>query len=155
MRNKELFSIRSVPVEDVLPLRQALLLDGDPGASRFRGDNDDSTLHLAVYRSEQIVAVASVCREARPGDTDTASWRIRGVAVEPELQRFGFGRLLIKLCVEHAQRQNGRLAWCTARESARAFYETLGFISPIPPFTLPAKGNMLFYQMQYRLPDAS
>lgn len=62
------------------------------------------------------------------------------------------GRTLIKPCFEHARRHGGRLAWCTARESARGFYEALGFTSSPLPFTLPARGDLLFYEMHYVLP---
>lgn len=101
-----------------------------------------------------MVAVATVCREALPGAPSDTAWRLRGVAVEAHVRGFGFGRTLMKLCFEHAQRHGGRLAWCTARETARGFYEALGFASSSPPFKLPSRGDLLFYEMHYILPGA-
>ncbi|MGH8778844.1 GNAT family N-acetyltransferase [Paraburkholderia sp.] len=147
-----LLAVRSVPSEQVIPLRSAVLLDGHTEGSRFRGDDDPSTLHLAIYRSERIVAVATICNEAMPRSHSDTEWRLRGVAVDTAQQRYGLGRLLIKQCLQHAFEHGGRLAWCTARESARGFYEALGFASSTPAFKLPSKGDMLFYEMHYVLP---
>ncbi|TKC88647.1 GNAT family N-acetyltransferase [Trinickia terrae] len=146
-----LYSICSVPAERVLSLRSEVLLDGNAESSRFVHDDEVSTLHLAVCEHEEIVAVATVCREALPGSTSAKEWRLRGVAVEPRLRGYGFGRLLIKLCLDHVQKEGGRTAWCTARESARGFYEALGFASSAPPFQLPSRGDVLFHEMQYVL----
>ncbi len=147
-----LFSICSVSAADVAPLRGRILLAGELDSARFRGDDDVSTLHLAVVCADVIVAVATICREPLPGSNDSAAWRLRGVAVEPAVQRHGFGKVLMKLCLDHAERQSGRLVWCTARESARGFYESLGFASARAPFTLPSRGDALFYEMHYVLP---
>ena len=130
-QHRTLFSVCSVPVEWVYPLRTAVLLEGRPDSCRFRGDDDASTLHLAVYQNERIVAVASVCREALSGSVSDAEWRLRGIAVEEGLRGYGLGRLLVKLCLDHVQKEGGRLAWCTARESARKFYELLDFVDDV------------------------
>ena len=147
-----LFSVCSVSAEQVFPLRSEVLLDGDAESSRFRHDENDSTLHLAVYRGDRIVAVATICQESLPGSERLDEWRLRGVAVEARLRGYGLGRLLIKLCLDHVQTKGGRLAWCTARESARGFYETLGFACSAPPFQLPSRGDALFHEMHYILP---
>jgi GNAT superfamily N-acetyltransferase len=154
-----LFSVRSVPAERVHPLRSVVLLDGHSESSRFHGDDEASTLHLAVYLNERIVAVSTICREAlRGANSDTTSdttsdtqWRLRGVAVESELRGQGLGRLLVKMCIDHAQKQGGQLVWCMARESARAFYESLEFTSTTPPFTLASHGDIRFYEMHHAL----
>lgn len=147
-----LFSIRAVSVEHVIPVRRSILLNDPSNPCRFRGDEEPTTLHVAVYDQERIIAIATTCAEPLPGSLSDSTWRLRAVAVEPNARRFGFGRILIKLCLDHAHRHGGRLAWCTARESARGFYEALGFTSSSPPFTLPSRGDLLFYEMHYVLP---
>jgi GNAT superfamily N-acetyltransferase len=146
------FFIRSVGVEQVLALRRAVLLNGDANASHFRGDDRESTLHLAVYEGNEIVAVSTICEESAPDSGGDAAWRLRGVAVEPRLQGYGFGRVLVKLCIEHARRHRAERVWCTARESAKRFYDALGFVSSRPPFTLPVRIDIQFYEMHYLLP---
>lgn len=147
-----LFSIHAVPADHVLPLRRTILLDDQTGSCRLRGDDEPTTLHLAVYQGTRIIAVATVCQEALPGQLNDTAWRLRGVAVEQRARGYGFGRTLMKLCFDHARRHGGRLAWCTARETARGFYEALGFASSSPPFKLPSRGDLLFYEMRYVLP---
>jgi ribosomal protein S18 acetylase RimI-like enzyme len=146
------FSIRSVGVEQVLALRGAVLLNGDSNSSRFTGDDRESTLHLAVYEGNEIVAVSTICEESAPDSGGDSAWRLRGVAVEPRLQGYGFGRVLVKLCIEHARRHRAERVWCTARESAKRFYDALGFVSSRPSFTLPARLDLQFYEMHYLLP---
>lgn len=147
-----LFSIHAVSVEHVIPLRRAILLDNPADRCHFRGDDEPTTLHIAVYDPERVIGVATVCAEASPGSQSDSAWRLRGMAIEPKTRGFGFGRTLIKLCFDHARRHGGRLVWCTARESARGFYEALGFTASSPPFTLPSRGDLLFYEMHYALP---
>lgn len=150
-----LFSVHAVSAEQVLPLRRSVLVDNDADSCRFPGDDEPTTLHLAVYQGDRIVAVATICREPLPGrQNDTTAWRLRGVAVEEHVRGFGFGRTLTKLCSEHACRHGGGLVWCTARETARGFYEGLGFALASPPFKLPSRGDLLFYEMHYVLPGA-
>ncbi len=151
-QHRTLFSVCSVQAESVYPLRTAVLLEGRSDTCRFRGDDDASTLHVAVYQDERIVAVATVCRESLSGSVSDAEWRLRGIAVEEGLRGYGLGRLMVKLCLDHVEKEGGRLAWCTARESALKFYELLGFVSFTPPFTLPSRGDVRFYEMHYVLP---
>ena len=155
LQDRMLFSVCSVPAERVFSMRSEVLLDGDTESSRFRHDDEPSTLHLAVYGGNRIVAVATVCREAPPGSGSGAEWRLRGVAVEPAMRGYGLGRLLIKLCLDHAQIEGGRLVRCTARQTALGFYETLGFAASAPPFRLPSRGSVLFHPMYRVLPGAS
>jgi GNAT superfamily N-acetyltransferase len=150
--NHLLFSIHSIRAEQTLQLRCAILANGHADSCRFRGDDDKSTLHLGLYEHEEIVAVASICQEALQGSNDDTAWRLRGIAVEPRLQGYGFGGVLVRLCVEHARSLGARMVWCTARESAKRFYEALGFTSSWPPFTLPTRGDIRFYEMHYVLP---
>ncbi|SDG66997.1 GNAT family N-acetyltransferase [Paraburkholderia phenazinium] len=147
-----LFSVRSVAAERVYPLRSAVLLDGHSESCRFHGDDEASTLHLAVYQNERIVAVSTICREALRGATSDTQWRLRGVAVESEWRGHGLGRLLVNMCLDHVQKEGGQLAWCTARESARTFYESLEFVASAPPFTLPSRGDARFYEMHHVMP---
>ncbi|WP_409937519.1 GNAT family N-acetyltransferase, partial [Paraburkholderia sp. BCC1885] len=73
-------------------------------------------LRLARIRcircGEQLVGVASVCREDCP-DLPRDGWRLRGMAIDEALRGFGFGRVLVRLCAEHARGRGGRTLWCT------------------------------------------
>lgn len=158
--NPMLFSVCAVPAESVYPLRSAILLGGQTEHCQFSGDDCPSTLHLAAYKNERLVAVSTVCREALSGSVSgsmsgsmsNAEWRLRGVAVVADLRGYGLGRLLVKLCLDHVRANDGRLAWCTARETAKQFYESLQFAAVAAPFTLPSRGDVRFYEMHHVLP---
>ncbi|AGK51061.1 MULTISPECIES: GNAT family N-acetyltransferase [Burkholderia] len=151
--DQQSYSIVTVPVASVLPLRARILLDGDENASRFPCDDHDATLHLAARTSDGIVAVATICRQPFRDFPADGAWRLRGVAVEPFMQGQGVGTRLMHACIEHAQRQNGKVVWCTARDSARGFYESLGFATFGVPLTIAARADMVFHEMHRLLPD--
>ncbi|MEK6424411.1 MAG: GNAT family N-acetyltransferase [Burkholderia gladioli] len=146
MNQASLFEILGVSADEVVPLRARLLLDGDEIASRLAGDLDADTLHLGVQRAGQIVGVASVCREDS-GAQAPNGWRLRGMAIDESLRGLGFGRLLVNLGARHARERGGRLLWCTARDSAKGFYERLGFACDSEPLRLAAKPDLLFHRM--------
>ncbi len=141
------FEILAVTADDVYPLRARLLLDGDENASRLTGDLGQDTLHMAVRREGRIVGVASVCREDHAELAPEAGWRLRGMAIDDSLRGLGFGRLLVRLCAEHARGHGGKTMWCTARDSAKGFYEGLGFSREARAIWLPAKPGVPFYRM--------
>lgn len=149
--HQQSYSIVTVPVASVLPLRARILLDGDENASRFPCDDHNATLHLAARTSDGIVAVATICRQPFREFPPDGAWRLRGVAVEPLMQGHGVGTRLMHACIEHAQRQDARVVWCTARDSARGFYAALGFTTSGMPLAIAARPDMVFHEMHLLL----
>lgn len=153
--DQQSYSIVTVPVASVLPLRARILLDGDENASRFPRDDHEATLHLAARTPDGIVAVATICRQAFRDFPPDSAWRLRGVAVEPFMQGHGVGTRLMRACIEYAQRRDGKVVWCTARDSARGFYESLGFVASGVPLKIAARPDMVFHEMHRLLPDGA
>lgn len=116
---------RAVEPAQVLALRHSVLRPGRPlEAAIF--DGEDSALHLAAFSGEHIVGVASLFERAfafEPG----ASWQLRGMAVAPEHQAQGIGRVLIEACVQRMAQSGGGWLWCNARVVALGFYRAMGF----------------------------
>lgn len=92
---------------------------------------------FAVHRDDVVVATAGVVREdaptaprltspAGPAGAPGASWRIRGMAVHPDLRGAGLGSLLLAAVIDHATRAGGRLMWCNARTGAVTLYQRSG-----------------------------
>lgn len=147
INHASLFEIVMVGADDVYPLRARLLLDGDEIASRLSGDLEADTLHLGIRRDGRLVGVASVCREDHPAFAPTGGWRLRGMAIDEPLRGLGFGRVLVRLCANHAREHGGKTLWCTGRETAAGFYEGLGFARDPEALTLASKPGVLFYRM--------
>lgn len=120
--------IRPVAVEEVRPLRQAILRPHlPPEYSVYAGDEAAEALHLGAFVDGRLVGVASALHEARPGEADAGAWRLRGVAVLEPFRGHGVGRRLVEACVAHARAQGGTRLWFNAAARARVFYERMGF----------------------------
>lgn len=102
-------------------LRERVLRPGrPPEAVRYQGDEAPTTLHLGAFTPDsRLAGIASLFAT---GD----SLQLRGMAVEPNVQRRGVGALLVRKAQQHAFEANKDL-WCNARASACGFYEKLGW----------------------------
>lgn len=137
---------RRVAVEAILPLRHRILRAGLPSeAAHFDGDADASTRHYAACRNGQPVSCLSLVAcdwDGRP------AWQLRGMATDEAVQRRGLGRMLLRLAVTEARRDEpDRIFWCNARTSAVGFYERHGWRVVSEVFDIPTAGphvKMLF-----------
>ncbi len=135
------FEIRPVPVAEVRPIRQAVLRPGQPPASTvYPNDDSPETWHAGAFAGIRLVGIASVYREAAPGAPDVRAYRLRGMAVLPDCQGQGCGRLLVEACVRYVAAQAAALLWCNGRVSALGFYTALGFQPVGDVFDLPFSG---------------
>ncbi|WP_423381562.1 GNAT family N-acetyltransferase [Burkholderia sp. LMG 32019] len=144
-----LFTIASIDAAQTHPLRAAILLNGDLNACELAGDRAPTTLHVGVRDDRSnIVAIASLCEEPRDDDSARPAWRLRGMAVHPAVRGMGFGRVLVQVCVRHAETHGAAFVWCTAREAAYRFYEKLGFAADGAMVTMPGRTDTAFYVMR-------
>lgn len=112
--------IRVASVDEVLPLRAAVLRDGGSiDSARF--DEDPIGLHVAVL-DPQLLA----CATGFPAPHERAenAWRIRGVAVDPARRGQGLGAAVVRALMAEA---GVEAYWCSARLSAVGFWERMGF----------------------------
>jgi len=132
--------VREVAGWQVLALRQAVLRPGRAlEEAMFDGDDNPNTLHLAAFKGERIVGVASLFRCVFPFER-ALSWQLRGMAVAPEHQHQGIGCALLEACVQQVAQGGGGLLWCNARTSAAGFYGANGFAIRDEEFEIPDVG---------------
>lgn len=121
--------VEAAPAEATYPLRQAVLRPHQRlDEVRLPGDERPDAVHL-VARSGggEVVGVASVWKEAPPWDRGrTDAWRLRGMAVAPELRRGGLGSSLLGEILAHVASHGGGLLWCRARVPAVNLYLRAG-----------------------------
>jgi predicted GNAT family N-acyltransferase len=119
--------VEQVPAFLVLPLRQRVLRPHQSVADvGFEGD--ETGTHFAAFdTSSAIVGVVSLIGEP-PDASGTPSWRLRGMATEPALQRQGVGRALMSGLLDFVARSGGGSLWCNARMRAVGFYQLFGFV---------------------------
>jgi predicted GNAT family N-acyltransferase len=119
--------VEQVPAFLVLPLRQRVLRPHQ-SVSDVGFEGDATGTHFAAFdASSAIVGVVSLIGEP-PDERGTPSWRLRGMATEPALQRQGVGRALMGGLLDFVARSGGGALWCNARLHAVGFYELFGFV---------------------------
>jgi GNAT superfamily N-acetyltransferase len=137
----EAVTIRSIPVEATRPIRQQVLRPGQPvDTTRYPSDQLPDAWHAGAFLGEELIGIASIYREPPPGSREPGAWRLRGMAVLPEQQGKGYGKALVRACLEHLRGQGGTSLWCNGRVSAQRFYEGLGFVPQGDSFDLPFSG---------------
>lgn len=118
-------TIRRVPVEQVRPLRHAVLRAGRPYADS-EYPQDATAVHVAaVDGSGAVVGCATVFPE--PYGDDPGAWRLRGMAVADGLRGTGVGTLVLAEAEAAARSAGARLMWCNARMTAVPFYAGRGW----------------------------
>ncbi|MGQ0553242.1 MAG: GNAT family N-acetyltransferase [Planctomycetota bacterium] len=152
-----------VKAAECLPLREAILRPGQPpSAFTYAQDNDPRAMHFAVKQGKKVLGVASLLPETRaeaaiagapappeavevmtPADRRAdPPFRLRGMAVLPDRQKQGLGRMLLLAVQAIAQARGGGI-WCTARTHVEPFYAAHGFRREGGVFDLPGGGPHL------------
>ena len=145
--------IRRIAAHDTHTLRDAILRPGlPPGGGIYPGDDSPDTLHLGAFIRDMLVAVATLCREPPPEDTNATAWRLRGMATLPEFRGRGIGNALAQHCIAYAKEHRGTLVWCTSRVATAGFYRKLGFVESGDTFSLPPYSDALYIRMRRVLP---
>lgn len=120
--------VRPISASETRTIRHRVLRPGQPfGQTAYPRDEHPETLHLGAFDGDRLVGVASIYREARADRPDRSSWRMRGLATEPDMRGRGFGTALIEASVAHVASGGGGELWCNARMVAVPFYEAAGF----------------------------
>ena len=123
-------SIRRVAVEEIFPLRHAVLRPGRP-VSYSVYSQDEGAIHVGAFDDGMLVGCATVFPDPWPGSAgepaSPKAWRLRGMAVDPSQQGSGVGRLVLDEAVAAAREGGAPLLWANARTAALGFYERMGW----------------------------
>ena len=123
------FQIRRIDAADTRPLRYAILRPNQPfEATVYPLDEEPVTGHFGAFLGDRLVGIASVFREARPGQADPRAWRLRGMATREEERSQGIGGALLHACLDHLRAHGGTTLWFNARTTAAGFYSRFGFV---------------------------
>ena len=122
------YTVRTIPVDDLVPLRVALVHRHEHDASAsYPSDDHPGTLHLGGYLDDALVGIATTHPEAMPGGRRIGSWRVRDLAVDHGHRGRGLGGLLLDRSLEHVAASDGRVVWCRAPAGTFAFFKRRGF----------------------------
>lgn len=139
---ESVITVRPIEIRAARQLRHQLLRPHQEAWEIvFDSDGDPDTAHFGAFEDETLVGIASVMRERPPwAQEDERTWRLRGMATEPEVRGRGYGGALLQRCLTHALDHGADLAWCTARVPAVGFYRRFGFETVGDVFDIPPVG---------------
>jgi predicted GNAT family N-acyltransferase len=141
MNPNDPIQVRPATADEVIELRQAVLRPGLPReASVYDVDALPTTRHLvAIDGDARVVGCATIFPEPFDGRAD--AWRLRGMAIEPELRGAGVGRKILAALDEMMRaRTPVPLLWCNARVTAIGFYQRCGWTIVSEEFDVPGIG---------------
>jgi GNAT superfamily N-acetyltransferase len=120
-----------IDAADSRALRRRVLRPDFGPDDALPGDDLEVTVHIgAVDEHGTVVGTCFLMPEACPWRPDAVgAWRLRSMAVAPELQRGGVGGLVLAAAVDHLAGRDVPLLWCAARQSAAGFYARHDFVS--------------------------
>src|SRR5262249_28080160 len=137
--------IRPIAAAETRPLRRSVLRPPQTEAELvYPGDDAPATLHLGAFLGASLVGVASLYREPPPGESGAGDWRLRGMAVAPELRGTGAGARLLERCLDHARAAGGTRLWCNARTPAPGVYRRHRLVTRGDEFDIPGIGPHFF-----------
>ncbi|WP_019616366.1 GNAT family N-acetyltransferase [Psychromonas ossibalaenae] len=135
-------TMKVIPVSSVQTLavrHQVLWPDKSPEFCKVA--DDDSALHFAVVKNEQIICVASLFPDGKTA-------RLRKFATLAQFQGQGAGRMMLAYILDLLIKKGFLLFWCDARQSACAFYQRFGLTVEGTRFY---KSGVPYYKMAKRL----
>ena len=141
-------TLRIATLDEILPLRHAVLRPGRPlAAARFDGDHQPTTHHFGAF-VDGLVGCASFMLEPWEG---APAYQLRGMATRPDLAGRGIGTRLLGHALGVLGREPGpRLVWCNARLAAVGFYRRTGWTIASAAFDIADVGP--HHVMTCRLP---
>ncbi|HWL42890.1 MAG TPA: GNAT family N-acetyltransferase [Ilumatobacter sp.] len=125
----ETFAVEVLPVDEVRPLRLAVLRHDTPTKNVvLPGDDHPDTRHLAIRTADgRVVATSSWSEQESPDRPGARALQLRGMAVAHSHHRLGLGSQLIDAGRALAAERGIGLLWANARDSALDFYVAEGF----------------------------
>jgi GNAT superfamily N-acetyltransferase len=114
--------LRRACAEETALLRQTVLRPGRPPSTSGYAF-DAGALNFGAWEDGVNIGCATVFPEAWPGPPPVVqAWRLRGMAVAPDRQGRGIGRLVLAAAVGAARAAGAPMVWANARTAAMEFY---------------------------------
>jgi GNAT superfamily N-acetyltransferase len=133
--------VEAVPVAATYGLRRKVLRDGRADADvAFPEDDRPGAFHLGAFSDGRLVAVGSFSPEPTPLRPGRRAVRLRAMAVDPDHQGRGVGRILLEDGVARLRAEGAEVLWAHARDTALTFYRRFGMEVVGDGFVIPELG---------------
>lgn len=140
-------------MDEIIALRKKVLHPHGPVERViYKSDALQGSAHFVLFHDGKIIGTGTVQPEDESEKVSTSSWRIRGMAVDPEYQGQGLGQKIVAAIIQYVtayvtddnaasdDHPPARLIWCNARVSALNLYQRFGFIAEPGEFIIPNSG---------------
>jgi predicted GNAT family N-acyltransferase len=145
-----MFEIRKITASETYPLRNKILRQNEPiEKCIYPNDIKDSTVHFGLFENEVLLGIISVFETKKEAFTDHKQFQIRGMAIESNQQKKGYGAALVNQAISYLQKEKEFLIWFNARIIATGFYEKLGFEKTGTAFEIPPIGMHFIMYKRY------
>lgn len=126
------FIISEITAQQTYPLRMAVLRPGSPlEKCTYPEDFLISSFHLGIkdLTTDQIVSNGTfMINKTSFFPNEDKSYRLRGMATDPQFQGKNLGSFLLKTAEIKIQSMEYKLLWFNARESAFSFYKKNNYL---------------------------
>lgn len=139
--NQNLTHLKPINYQETYLIRQKVLRPNRPlETCYFLGDELNSTYHLGAFYQEKLVGIVSLFKNNHLFFKQENQYQIRGMALLPDYQKYGFGKKLIEYAETLLQEKHTSLIWCNAREVAVRFYKKQNYKIIGEAFDIPDVG---------------
>ncbi|MBM3289334.1 MAG: GNAT family N-acetyltransferase [Candidatus Hydrogenedentes bacterium] len=129
---------RVAALEEILPLREAVIIAGTGRPAEFPGDRDAATVHFGAFLDGANVCCGTFMLNEWFGEP---AYQLRGMATRPDLRGRGAGAAMLVAAERHiAAHTPVRQLWCSARIGAVAFYQKCGWSVVSEVYEVPNVG---------------
>jgi predicted GNAT family N-acyltransferase len=129
---------RVAGLDEILDLREALIIRGTQRPREYPGDRLQSTLHFGAFAGQTNVCCASFFLNEWFGEP---AYQLRGMATDHAFQRRNMGANLLASAESWIRKRTKvRQLWCSARIPAVGFYHAQGWSTVSEPYDVPNIG---------------
>jgi GNAT superfamily N-acetyltransferase len=122
------FDVRRVDASVLYELRRRVLRGNDPKKTvADPRDEEDSSLHYGGFLDGRLVVSASFFPSAAPKRENLATYQLRYMATDFDVQGEGYGALVLASAEDALRAQGAQQVWANARDTALGFYRSTGW----------------------------
>ncbi|MGZ3692509.1 MAG: GNAT family N-acetyltransferase [Pseudobdellovibrio sp.] len=121
--------VEKITAAQAMDLRMRVLRPHHPREMcEYAEDNLETTFHLGILQNGKVICNGTFMLQGHEKlKSNHTSYRLRGMATDPDFQQKGLGRKIIMAAEEMLKQKNCDLLWFNARVSAEGFYQKLGY----------------------------
>lgn len=135
-----MIQIKKIEAFETYPIRLEILRKNIPLPHKFKGDLDNETFHLGVFKNEVLIAVSSYMKVKNKRFIGN-QYQLRGMATLREYRGFGAGKFMLQEAFSILKDFGIDYLWCNARIVAVDFYKKQGFQIYGDEFEIPIVGK--------------